>query len=794
MHSENEKHTLTLFQAVFGDFENTSELIFLCKNESDIRMQFGKFVRDTINNSNLMAQINDVMSRNSYLKLTSNIEENLDCYSKLIEKDDYMLSLDDLSMLAYSKNIKIIIFQKNQNNKPIVLNKAQQEINIYFDNNHGYHRLFTFNNYCLLEQSSYFQISFSREGQMRSYFIYLPLSILRNKLIKYEESLRKFDDQFNRFSEIFDLKKVPINVQSEYALSHSLNDLLNTLGVFIASDEQTGDETINVLKGLKLIILKKKSNKYNLGFELNGEFKEEKLNLKNLSKDLKNRGKVQQLESCNDLESYFTKNDIVYDLVPARRFSCKSARKMQLSPNTPGKDGIFTKLYKIKQNIQTDAELLKKHYQQMKNDENELLKVFELVIHFGEIICFGIKEPITCLKNIIPKEKQHPLTNQFLNQLKQTVNALNELVKVHTEINNESVYFMARLAVFLDKDGILSKENNLAPINFALASKFVNSNYNRAFELYSKAAEQEYLPAICAKAKCLENGLGVAQNRPLAVELYEHAKEIGDQTGIAQHSIDELKAKLNEADDLKKIGAWYASLKSNKAVDWLNRAELNGAKELDLFWGCIYQEKKDFNKAFDLYLSALKYDTAKALKAIESLDGELKANPEKHVEKISEPVILIEIAEAFKVNGQSANAANWLVRASNLGSEKALRALRNMVGKADYKDAQYIIGEFFEGNREYEKAMKCFKKSNPTNIDKQDEEIFPWDNQETEDDGYDTPNSYENLNGNEVYLPLAKQKPISIFFQNAIDYTLFARKKEQFKVFKLRFLLLNALF
>ena len=286
-------------------------------------------------------------------------------------------------------------------------------------------------------------------------------------------------------------------------------------------------------------------------------------------------------------------------------------------------------------------------------------------------------------------------------------------------------------------------------------------------------------------AKCYEDGLGIQQNFLLAIQNYEIEITRNDLTGYARESISRLKEQEMEKEVLKEIGTWYASIKSKEAAFWLNRASDAGSIELDYYYGLLYFDSKQFDHAMTCFLTSLNFDPVQSLKAIDVLEHELSMNAELNSKIYFDIASAMNIGEAHLIHGNIYNAAFWFIKVAKLGSLKAKRRLREMVGKKLYKSALYIIGEYFEEIKENEVAMKCYKRSNPINDDEDDIEISPWEYKDADelDDGYISPENIDFQYHSESYLPLEMQKPITTFFQSSIQYILESKQKDKVQVF-----------
>ena len=101
-------------------------------------------------------------------------------------------------------------------------------------------------------------------------------------------------------------------------------------------------------------------------------------------------------------------------------------------------------------------------------------------------------------------------------------------------------YTKAAEAIKKIDSGDAQAQADLAGVLMALAGSLeqagtTEDDYNKAFELATKSAEQDNGDGIWALALCYEHGRGVAANVDIAIELYERGAELGHAP--SQHSL-----------------------------------------------------------------------------------------------------------------------------------------------------------------------------------------------------------------------------------------------------------------
>lgn len=276
-----------------------------------------------------------------------------------------------------------------------------------------------------------------------------------------------------------------------------------------------------------------------------------------------------------------------------------------------------------------------------------------------------------------------------------------------------------------------------------------------------------------------EQSSELKKNYLLEIINFETERSNEDLRELAEQAIVRLKETEMDRDTLKNIASWYATTQPNDAMFWLNRAKELGVAELDLYYGYVHFAMNDYKNAIKFYLVSLKSLPTESLEAIEELEIKLTESDLKQSLNVSD---LIEIVEAFKVNNNFCNAVKWLIKATKWDSLKVEKLLKEMIGDANFRNEQYIIGEYFEEVKQYEIAMTCYKKSYSLNKDDDLSDKLPWEENSNNDDEGLFLDNIEYPCIDEPYLPLEMLKPVGIFYQNGIEYELTNNVKEKFKV------------
>lgn len=726
-------------------------------------------------------------------------ETGFNTYVKMVRDEEYVFGIEELSLLGYAMNQSIMVYQKHPN-LPIGYhhNSASSgHVSIYFNSLNSFYPLLDPIKACLFEDS-YFLASFDQ----KPFFLSYSLEILKSSLHDYANSLVNFENGVYKIRDWLGLSEEESQEFLDQESTDSLMDFLNDqkrkrIGVFYLNRQASAAEKKQVSDGLKIFLIRPERNaKFILGFANENHFQACTLNPKRhrtLLKDLnKNRNLSKSDETDNTfLDDYFRANDMICQLEEGKFVQC-SNRKLKLFP---AETGIFANLNSTRVKVKEVFDTIKGDFERFLTSKKRVLSDLHDLIDLSQICCTGTIELSEILTRIIINKNQLTF-KQFLQEIKKTRDKLLELTKTANDLKSE--FFMARLIVFFDQKSELEEKNadNHASVQHAIAAKYAAHDPNKSFRWCEQAVEQNYALAACWMAKMYETGFGVEKDLVQAIKYYELEISRGDWTGIARESIERLKTEINDPQVLRDVGSWYASNQLEEARFWLKAASsMSGGSDdgLNYSWGQVHETNKDFETAMNYYVAALKENNKiQALKSIENLDSSLGS---EHPDLDLDDNDMIEIAEAFESNQDYKNSVVWFTRASKLGSARAMRKLKHMIGKNEFKEVQFMLGEFFENMNDFEKATKCYKKMSPVNVDSPDEEVkIPWealtgtldekDNEEIEDHEIDRDVTNEDF-GEEAYLPAEKLKPISVFYQNGMDYVLVNRRKEKYKVFNL---------
>ena len=679
---------------------------------------------------------------------------------------------DDLS------NKKSNVCSVNQSNEIFITHNEQETS----------YRLFKGKEYFL--NSDYFKICLKNEANVshEQLFFKYPIGIFETYKENMIECLKYYECLAKSFKELIFLS----DKQTDYLIKQDnvkkLNFILekfkDNIGVFFINREPTLKEKTLVVYGLKNFLIKDKRGGYRLGFSYNNQYQSFAINLKDHSELLQHIDSNQLKEETRIpfLEEYFMNNNYVFKNEAHQVLCAGRSKKLYPSDN---KQGLFSDLFELKGKLESVSDLLEKKFNQILTIANDMEIKLNHLIDFGQIICPEIGEKIkSCLKEFSKAEWEFPLDENFLFQMKSVQKKLVHLIDECLE-NEEAVAFISKLVVMLDFNSSLenSEEALLPFLQFQIGIKFLNSNAPKAFEWFKRASESNYSDAINAVGKCYENGNGIEKNYLRAVISYEAEMKNGDKSGIAKESIENLKINLSDPLSSKQIGRWYALEKRpDEALFWLKKAASFGANNLNYLFGNVSEQSKKYQIAFNYFFEALNDkdddDVKRALNSIEDLERKFSSEINIEIEE------MLLIADCYKKHKDSVKHAKWVIRAAKNNSTKAVRSLKEMIGKNEFKEAQLLVGQFFESTNDFEKAMKCYKKINQ--FDQADEKIKePWnydnDNENIFDEIMYQLNYSINPHFDVPYLPIKKMKPTSIFYQSGIEYSL-KNKSENIKV------------
>ncbi|MBQ5998255.1 MAG: SEL1-like repeat protein [Treponema sp.] len=131
----------------------------------------------------------------------------------------------------------------------------------------------------------------------------------------------------------------------------------------------------------------------------------------------------------------------------------------------------------------------------------------------------------------------------------------------------------------------------------------VTKNYEKAFELWGKAAEQGYTDALCRLGVAYNEGEGVPQDYGKSVEYFTKAASLG--SAFAQFAIGTC---YSEGEGVPQDDV--------KAFEWYSKGAAQGDAASQCALGICYSEgkgvAKDMAKAFDLWKKAAEQGNEKA--------------------------------------------------------------------------------------------------------------------------------------------------------------------------------------
>ena len=244
----------------------------------------------------------------------------------------------------------------------------------------------------------------------------------------------------------------------------------------------------------------------------------------------------------------------------------------------------------------------------------------------------------------------------------------------------------------------------------------VHKNYEKAFEWYSKAAEQGYASAQCDLAYMYYNGHGVDQNYEKAFEWYSKAAEQGDAYG--QDCLGVLYR------DGKGVEQSYV-----EAIKWFRKAVEQGFASAQNHLGDMYYYGKvverDYKEAFKWYRKAVDqgndisqfnlgnlYLTGKGVERnfTEAIKCYIKAADQGQVDG---QVILGVIYQSGK---NYIEAIKWFKKAADQGDIIAQNKFRELYqeresARQNYEKAVNLSKDVEGLSRNYEKILKWFRKA-----------------------------------------------------------------------------------
>lgn len=255
-----------------------------------------------------------------------------------------------------------------------------------------------------------------------------------------------------------------------------------------------------------------------------------------------------------------------------------------------------------------------------------------------------------------------------------------------------------------------------------------------AIKWYEKAIKKENLLSKISLGSLYEQ----EKKYPEAIFFYNLALEQAPDKGEIKQKIDELK-KIMNGRDLYALGQEYAQISKNYffAVEWYLLAVSKGS-------GDAKKALEEFNKTEDLKvqyaLGRFYLEKNEIFYAVQCFIKAEQENPEAYKE-------LERIAESEQYRNKSAQSA------------------------------QRLLGEFYEGRKDFEKAMACYEISSDLN---RQFLTMPWEIKDTEcsDDGEEEVVEASFQVKPLTYTPLKQSSLAPLFYQREIKFELFPYKLE----------------
>ncbi len=242
----------------------------------------------------------------------------------------------------------------------------------------------------------------------------------------------------------------------------------------------------------------------------------------------------------------------------------------------------------------------------------------------------------------------------------------------------------------------LLKQDNVAAQR-ALAALYDEGNgvaqdYQKAYDLYTKAAEKNDIEAILALVNYYSTGIVVAQDTKKADELYQKAYDMAEKEANAgnvnaQRIFGELLVETNKSEEIKT------------GLEWLEKAANTGNSRAQTSLGWAYMKEDasnnlpDINKAASWFSKAAKQRNIAALLALGNIYprmGLTKENLDKmlvvynHAANEGSIDAQLELASIYLdgvyakdnlIAVDEAKGVQWLVKAAEQDSEEAVERL-----------------------------------------------------------------------------------------------------------------------
>lgn len=228
-------------------------------------------------------------------------------------------------------------------------------------------------------------------------------------------------------------------------------------------------------------------------------------------------------------------------------------------------------------------------------------------------------------------------------------------------------------------------------------SLYEAQNYDKAFKLYQKAAEQGHVKAIHSLAWCYNDGKGVKEDKAEAVKWWRKAAEQGYANSQCSLGYSYNEGRGIEK-DYKEAVKWY-----QKAAEQGHNGAQNNLGTMYEFGQGVFQDKKE---ALRWYLSAV--ENGNDDYAVGNIGRLLKEQ-----EKNEEAYAFYSLAS--KNGSDHSGSMNYLKNYVSVGSavelsKKLEDEFFNKECKGDAK-TQFIIAEIYKDAENYKGAMQWYKKS-----------------------------------------------------------------------------------